>query len=155
MLQSQSSIWKDNDTYLRLFDPFSFSVFSVEQVTDVKKARYMIFSSPISLGLEECNLALHVVHILLNVKTVFLFLKSTFIQFCIAKLRHWGKHAEWPMTNYFSKHLTSSLLKVNCGEIVSWLSFKICHEFWIFSYAWFTFYMISAWKLSVGVPLSN
>jgi hypothetical protein len=127
----------------------------VEQVTEVKKAQYMIFSSPISLGLVECNLASHVVHILLNVKTVFHFLKSTFIQFCDAKLRLWGKHAEWPMTDYFFKHLASSLLKVNCGEIVFWLSFKICYELWIFSNAWNTFYMISAWILSVGVPLSN
>ena len=124
MLQLQSSKWKDNDTYLCLFDPFSFSFFSAEQVTDVKKPQYMFFSSPISLGLEECNLASHAVHILLNVKTVFHFLKSTFIQFCNAKLRLWGKHAEWPMTDYFSKHLASSLLKVNCGDIVFWLSFK-------------------------------
>ncbi len=51
MLQSQSSIWKDNDTYLCSFDPFSFSLFSVEQVNDVKKARNMVFSSQISLGL--------------------------------------------------------------------------------------------------------
>jgi hypothetical protein len=38
MLQLQSSIYKDGDTYLPSFDPFSFSLFSIEQVTDVKKA---------------------------------------------------------------------------------------------------------------------
>jgi hypothetical protein len=34
-------------------------------------------------------------------------------------------------------------------------SFKICRESWVFSNAWYIFYTISVWKLSVAVPLSN
>ena len=42
MLQLQSSIWEDNNSYLCSFDPFSSSLFSVE-VTDVKKLDIRFF----------------------------------------------------------------------------------------------------------------
>ena len=150
MLQLQSSIWKDNDTYLRSFDPFSFSLFAVEQVTDVKKSSILDFFIPNQSRTKGCNLALLVVHVLRDVKTGFIFVKSIFIQFCNAKSRLWDKHAEWPMTDCFLKYLASSLLKLTVAKSSSDFSFKICHELWIFWNAWYTFYTISVWKLSDG-----
>ena len=126
MLQSQSSMRQDNDTYLRSFHQFSISSFSVE-VTDLRKSSRFDFLIP-NPSLPVCvESSWPVVDVLRNVKIVFHFSSPSSFNCAIL---NWSVEAnmlgdQWPTIFRSIWHPT---LQVDCSEIISDCSFKICHS---------------------------